>query len=58
MIDYIDSQTERVFKIGHSTTQSETFFPTFKLIEGQEDTYLVDIAGLRDTGGSIFEYIN
>ena len=57
VIDYRDDQVERAFKIGHSN-QSETFFPTFVKIEGEEDTYLIDIAGLDDTGGMFLEFIN
>ena len=57
VIDYKDDQMERAFKIGHSN-KSETFFPTFVKIEGEEDSYLIDIAGLDDTGGILLEFVN
>ena len=37
---------------------SETFLPTLQEIPGHENSYFVDIAGLKDTGGDLMEFIN
>ena len=55
-IDYKDSSVEHPFKIGH-TQVSETFYPTFQKSNECEFNFL-DIAGLHDTGGKFFEFIN
>ena len=54
-IDYKDG-IQSPFKIGHSQT-SETFYPTFKESEFSTFNFL-DIAGLHDTGGQFFEFVN
>jgi len=57
VIDY-KKTTSKVFPIGHSLSQSETFFPGFCENPHEDGSYLVDIAGLEDTAGPMIEYVN
>lgn len=55
-IDYKEDSASHPFKIGHSQV-SETFYPTIQDSLDQSFNYL-DVAGLQDTGGHFFEFIN
>lgn len=55
-IDYKDGINTHPFKIGHSQV-SETFYPTFQKSLNNGFNYL-DVAGLHDTGGNFFEFVN
>lgn len=57
VIDYKDDVKDRVFPIGHGN-KSETFFPGFQSVPNKENSYFVDIAGLKDTGGDMMEFTN
>ena len=57
VIDY-KKTTSKVFPIGHSLSQSETFFPGFCENPHEDGSYFVDIAGLEDTAGPMIEYVN
>ena len=46
-----------VFKIGHSSAQSETFIPNIYLDKQTGITY-ADVAGLNDTSGELIEIVN
>jgi len=46
-----------VFKIGHSTAESETFLPNIYFDQKTGITY-TDVAGLNDTGGDLIEIVN
>ena len=46
-----------MFNIGHSKAESMTFIPHFYKPEDQDSTYS-DIAGLLDTSGDLFDYVN
>ena len=50
-------EVSNYFQIGHSQSQSETFYPTFQF-EKSSDLLFIDIAGLNDTGGTQIELIN
>lgn len=50
-----DSKT---FKIGHSSTQSETFWPEYKTDVQNQKLIFVDIASLSDSGGLMVDFIN
>lgn len=56
VIDFKAEVPNKVFPIGHSGAQSETFFPGFHRIDN--DTFYVDIAGLSDSGGDLIEFTN
>lgn len=58
VIDYKDEVKERVFPIGHQANVSETFFPGFQEVPNQPNSYFIDIAGLKDTGGEMMEFVN
>jgi hypothetical protein len=45
------------FKIGHSSSKSETFLPHFYKMN-KIDGMFVDLAGLEDTGGQFISLIN
>lgn len=47
----------QLFRIGHSTCQSETFFPSFQKVPDSDITF-VDIAGFQDTSGVLIEFVN
>lgn len=62
VLDYKEG-VEPVFPIGHLSAESETFHPIFykfgqKSSIEDDDLHFVDIAGLKDTGGQIFDMIN
>jgi len=57
VIDY-KPNVDKVFPIGHSLSQSETFFPGFHENPHEEGSHFVDIAGLEDTGTILIEYVN
>ena len=70
----VESQDESIFEIGHSNSESETFLPKFHKMKlgaavesnqinsascaKSEDMFMVDVAGLNDTGGHLIEYVN
>ena len=45
------------FKIGHSSSKSETFLPHFCKMDAI-DSMFVDLAGLEDTGGQFISLVN
>lgn len=57
MIDYKPGKV-KVFPIGHSSSCSETFFPTFAKNNKDEGWFFVDMAGLKDSGGDIMDFTN
>lgn len=54
----IDQKIQReVFQIGHSTHQSQTFFPHF-IKDDATGIVFADIAGMKDTDGDLVELVN
>lgn len=49
-----DTVTDPCFGIGHSSSQSETFFPSTVKKDG---VLWIDVAGLNDTGGVFIDLI-
>ena len=57
VIEYKDDVTKRAFKIGHKK-KSETFLPSIQIMTGVDDTYIIDMAGLKDLDGHLTEITN
>ena len=51
------SEPDNVFKIGHSSSKSETFVPNI-YYDNKSGMTFTDVAGLNDTGGDLIEIIN
>lgn len=49
---------DKMFKIGHSKTQSQTFLPKFVTDSVDPNLVWADIAGLHDTRGQLVDFIN
>ena len=59
VLEQKDPDGVKVFKIGHSRTESQTFIPdVVPFISGSTDFVFIDIAGLNDTGGNLIELVN
>ena len=48
---------KRAFKIGHQKS-SETFLPSIQSLAGEDGTYIIDMAGLKDLDGHLTEITN
>ena len=47
-----------IFTVGHSSTKSETFFPTFRYLKDSDvPLAFLDVAGLNDTSGPFLDLV-
>ena len=54
----VKEQMNSQIKIGHSDFQSKTFMPTIIENGSDDGSVYLDVAGLKDSGGKLFEYVN
>ena len=54
----VKEQVNSHIKIGHSNFESKTFMPTVIEHGSDDGSVYLDVAGLNDSGGKLFEYVN
>lgn len=57
MTKEVEASFKEKLTIGHSKNQSQTFMPDF-IKDPNTDLIFADVAGFRDTGGSLIELVN